>query len=132
MRHALIVGLFVAAIPLSFYIGASNAKVETIKEPEVSVDEPVIQVMATTTEEKIIQAAEEAGIDPVLAVQIAFCESSLNPLAANTTSTAKGLYQFTDTTWKWIGASGDQFDEDENIRQFMKWYPTHPDWWECN
>lgn len=81
--------------------------------------------------DKIVVAAEEAGIDPLVAVRIAECESTLNPRARNPGSSAKGLYQFTDTTWEYIGAKGHQFDVDENIRQFMKWYPTHPGWWVC-
>lgn len=70
-------------------------------------------------------------VDIETAVRIAECESSLNPNAANNQSSAKGLYQFTDPTWKWIGAEGHQFDVEENIKQFMIWYPQYPGWWEC-
>ena len=115
-----------AAIPLFFVqVPSTNEAIARIPS-EVLVEEP-----AMTIEEKIVQAATAAGIDPAKAVQIAKCESSLNPLAANATSTAKGLYQFTDTTWAWIGASGHQFDADENIKMFMVYYPKYPQWWVC-
>jgi len=84
-----------------------------------------------TIEERIEQAARAYGVSPVAALAIAGCESSFNPYATNSNSSAKGLYQFTDGTWDYIQASGHQFDVRENIRQFMIWYPVHPEWWEC-
>lgn len=71
------------------------------------------------------------GIDPDMAVSLAQCESSLDPYAQNPTSSAKGLYQFTDTTWDYIKAEGHQFDAQENIHQFMIWWKIHPEWWVC-
>lgn len=85
----------------------------------------------TSIEDKIRAAAHEYGLDPDQAVMIAQCESSLNERASNPSSTAKGVYQFTDGTWAQIKAQGHQFDADENIKQFMIWYPIHPDWWVC-
>lgn len=76
-------------------------------------------------------AARAAGIDPEVAVRIAFCESSLKPWSKNEESTAAGLYQFTAPTWEFIRAPGSPLDEDEAIKQFVKWYPQHPGWWEC-
>lgn len=80
-------------------------------------------------EEKIRNAANEAGVDPQVAIDIARCESSLDQYASNPTSSAKGLYQFLDGTWDYIGAVGHQFDIDESIKQFMIFYPIHPQWW---
>jgi Transglycosylase SLT domain len=82
---------------------------------------------------RIIAAIDETGsmIDTETALRIAQCESSFNEYAANANSSAKGLYQFTDTTWAYIKADGHQFDADENIKQFLIWYPLHPDWWVC-
>lgn len=71
------------------------------------------------------------GVDPDVAVMIARCESGLNEYAQNPNSTAKGLYQFTDSTWEYIKAPGHQFNAEENIHQFMIWYPIHKEWWEC-
>lgn len=84
-----------------------------------------------TVREKIIVAAYESGVDIDAALRIAMCESTMNPMAENPHSTAAGLYQFLDGTWEWIGAEGSQFDVDENIKQFIKWYQRYPDWWEC-
>lgn len=84
-----------------------------------------------TVEGRIRLAAREYGVNEETAVRIAKCESSLNPKAAHPISTAKGLFMFTDPTWKWIGAKGSQFDEAESIKQFMINYPLRPWWWEC-
>lgn len=84
-----------------------------------------------TIEEKIRVAALAANVSPDVALAIAQCESRLDPYAANPVSSAKGLYQFTDGTWAYIKAQGHQFDADENIKQFMLWYPLHPSWWSC-
>jgi soluble lytic murein transglycosylase-like protein len=78
---------------------------------------------------EIIQRAQEYRIDIYEALAIAFCESTFNAYAKNPASTAKGVYQFTDPTWKWIKAEGHQFDYKENIRQFMIWYQVYPGWW---
>jgi soluble lytic murein transglycosylase-like protein len=80
---------------------------------------------------RIIEEALAYGINHTDALRIAECESSFDPRARNPRSSAKGIYQFTDTTWAWIKAPGNQFDYEENIRQFMIWYPQYPQWWEC-
>lgn len=80
---------------------------------------------------RIQAAAGAAGIDPEAAVRIAACESSLNPKAQNATSTAKGLYQFLDSTWEYIGSPGDPLNSDDAIAAFVEWYPKHPEWWVC-
>lgn len=86
-----------------------------------------------TVEQMIVRMANEYGVDPNRALAIAWCESRFDPNARNWEgSTAKGVYQFTDPTWKWIGAEGHQFDVEENIKQFMIWYPKKPSWWACD
>jgi len=47
----------------------------------------------------IRQASEKTGIDFDYLLQSAAVESSLNPTAGNSTSSARGLYQFIDSTW---------------------------------
>lgn len=49
-----------------------------------------------TISDKIRREAIEAGIDPDIALAIAFCESHLDPLADNPTSSALGLFQILD------------------------------------
>lgn len=80
-----------------------------------------------TIERMIREAAIEHEVWPDTAVRIAKCESTLNEYAANSRSTAKGLFQFTDSTWAYIKAEGHQFDAEENIKQFMIWYVIHPE-----
>ncbi len=83
-------------------------------------------------QEEIKKQADEYGVDYDMAMAIAECESQFDTYAANPNSTAKGVYQFLDGTWEWIKASGHQYDYKENIKQFMIWYPIHPEYWsEC-
>lgn len=104
--------------------------------------QPVQQVITETREVEVVPKRMDIeemirwqaviyGVDPDMAVMIAQCESGLDPYAQNPTSTAKGVYQFLDGTWEAIKAQGHQFDAEENIRQFMIWWPIHPDWWIC-
>lgn len=80
---------------------------------------------------EIVRQAKEYGVSEKTALRIAFCESSYKFDAKNPRGSAKGVYQFIDGTWKYIGAKGHQFDYEENIRQFMIHYPKNPGWWEC-
>lgn len=51
---------------------------------------------------------------------IAFCESSFDPAATNGTTTASGLWQFTDPTWRDVGAAsafGVPRAKDATVRQ---------------
>lgn len=82
-------------------------------------------------QEKIEHAAADVYMDIDAAVRIANCESGFNQYASNTESSAKGVYQFLDSTWEYIGAVGHPYDVDESIKQFMIWYPIHPEWWAC-
>lgn len=47
----------------------------------------------------IIMASKKAGVDEGMMKQIAHAESGFNPNAGAGTSSAKGLYQFIDSTW---------------------------------
>lgn len=81
--------------------------------------------------DEIVRQAEASGVNVGTALRIAFCESAFDGMAKSRSSTAKGVYQFTDRTWQHIGATKTQFNVEYNIAQFMRWYPTHPEWWEC-
>ena len=73
--------------------------------------------MAQELIDKIRAAAQAKGIDPDVAVQIARAESALKPGVRAGTSSAGGLFQVVDKTWKEFGgAPGKKFDPDENIR----------------
>ena len=73
--------------------------------------------MAQELTDKIRAAAQARGIDPDTALAIAKAESSLRPNATPGTSSAGGLFQVVDKTWKEFGGKpGKKFDPDENIR----------------
>jgi hypothetical protein len=73
--------------------------------------------MAQELTDKIRAAAQAKGIDPDTALAIAKAESSLRPNATPGTSSAGGLFQVVDKTWKEFGGKpGKKFDPDENIR----------------
>lgn len=66
-------------------------------------------------EQIIAQAAKQHNLPPELMRNIAMAESSLNPNAASNRSSAKGLYQFIDSTWAGMGGKqGEQFDPARN------------------
>jgi len=59
--------------------------------------------------------AAENKLPPELLNKIAGIESGYKSTAANPNSTAKGLFQFTDSTWKGMGGKeGEQFDPEKN------------------
>jgi hypothetical protein len=63
----------------------------------------------------IRQAAERYGVNPEALVRIGQIESGLRPGAKNPTSTASGIFQFIDSTWKQYGRGADPFDAAANI-----------------
>lgn len=73
--------------------------------------------MAQELSDKIRAAAQAKGIDPDIALRIARAESAVNPAAQAKTSSAGGLFQVVDKTWKEFGGKpGKKYDPDENIR----------------
>lgn len=92
---------------------------------------PVKNISGTEAEFNIRVQSKLNDFDEEKAVRIAKCESGLNPLAKNPNSSASGLFQFTTPTWKYIKAESHQFNAEENIKQFIKWYKIRPEWWVC-
>lgn len=80
---------------------------------------------------RIEVSARLSGVDVEDAIRIAECESSLNPAAKNSQSSALGLYQWLNGTWEYIGSPGDRLNAQDNIEAFLEWYPRYPGWWEC-
>ena len=73
--------------------------------------------MAQELSDKIRAAAQAKNVDPDVALAIARAESSLRPDARAGTSSAGGLFQVVDKTWKEFGGKpGKKLDADENIR----------------
>ena len=80
---------------------------------------------------QIKASAQKYGIDDTKSLNIAWLESRFDPTARNGESTAKGIYQFLDGTWKNY-CKGDVLNYKDNIDCFMQLYPKHPDWWITN
>jgi hypothetical protein len=73
--------------------------------------------MAQDLIDKIREQAQARGLNPETAVRIAQIESSLDPSAKAKTSTAQGLFQVVDRTWREFGGKpGQKANPDENIR----------------
>lgn len=67
------------------------------------------------------------------ALWVAECESGFQYSIKNANSTASGVYQFLDGTWANIGSPGDKLNPEDNVRAFMRFYPSNPCWWpECS
>lgn len=63
----------------------------------------------------IIQdAATRNGVDPAILAQIAQVESGGDPNSSSSSSSAKGLFNFTNPTWKAYGNGADPFDPAAN------------------
>lgn len=78
--------------------------------PWVSTPEPPVEIQGflplsldvstTTVREYIEQRADETGVDRECSVGLADFESDFHWNAKNPKSTAKGVYQFIDSSWK--------------------------------
>jgi hypothetical protein len=67
----------------------------------------------------IARRASQEGVDPSVALTIAQMESNFSHTTKNPNSTAQGLFQVLDKTWKNLGG-GDRFNVDEQIRIGLK------------
>lgn len=132
--YACLIGFIIFSIFIVYTIKSVKqilTEVETVQTQQIKIirAKPAGPVVRNVQEE-IVSLAKVYGVDPQIALNIADCESTFNPRAKNPNSSAKGIYQFTDGTWDFIGGK-DVYDPIENIKMFMRWYPVMPDWWEC-
>jgi soluble lytic murein transglycosylase-like protein len=98
MRKILAGFIFGALLMLSMATAVPAAAVEPT-DTQVLNHLPTSASRTLTLQEKIIQAAVKAGLDPEIMLCIAQHESGLNPTAKNAHSTATGLFQFLAGTW---------------------------------
>jgi hypothetical protein len=76
----------------------------------------------------IDQAAQNEGVDPLILRKISGVESNYNPSAANPKSTAKGLFQFLDSTWEGLGGKpGEQMDPVKNAQLGARYVKQNQD-----
>ena len=83
------------------------------KQKPINYDSMAIPTNAKT----IARKAQQAGVDPSVALTISHIETggSFSHSAKNPTSTAHGLFQVLDKSWKGLGG-GDRTNVDEQIR----------------
>ena len=81
-------------------------------------------------QQKIKNYASVYGVNAETALRITDCESKTGLMLFNKESSAKGIYQFVDKTWKNY-CEGNVLNTDDNISCFMKLYNQHPNWWKC-
>ena len=87
------------------------------KQKPINYDSMALPANAKT----IARKAQQEGIDPSVALTISHIETggSFSHTAKNPTSTAHGLFQVLDKTWKGQGG-GDRNNVDEQIKQGLK------------
>lgn len=87
------------------------------KQKPINYDSMALPTNAKT----IARKAQQEGIDPSVALTISHIETggSFSHTAKNPTSTAHGLFQVLDKTWKGQGG-GDRNNVDEQIKQGLK------------
>ena len=90
----------------------------------------VIEVVYESKADLITRLAQENNFNVRVALKIAHCESKTGTQNFNKHSSAKGIYQILDKTWKNY-CVGDVLDDYDNINCFLKLYEKHKGWWEC-
>lgn len=97
--------------------------VEEVAEVPLRPVEVTKQVVVYAKKEKLIRSdlvefqllvEKEFANDPVM-IKIAKYESTFNPSAKNSSSSASGLFQITKGTWKDYKCTGDVFNAEDNI-----------------
>ncbi|NTW21910.1 MAG: hypothetical protein HGA42_21085 [Nostocales cyanobacterium W4_Combined_metabat2_030] len=110
------------------YSGKEDKKLTT------SLVEPyneLYEVIFEDTKGLIARLSIEKGFDVNTAVNIAQCESQYGLYKENWEgSSAKGIFMFTDKTWKYY-CSGDVMNDFDNINCFLKLYEKNKSWWKC-
>ena len=101
--------------PATMTICADKAPVAPLVTPQPTITPKVVPM---TVQDKI---ANTFGVDSIMN-HVAFCESSFNPSVKHKTSSAKGLFQIIDGTWKSNKCTGDPLNADDNIKCAKKIY----------
>lgn len=121
--------------PLISITYGESVKQEEPRQPVLPTPKPIaVPTVRPTPKQAVKRTTEthnndnEAKIrsvftdNPDEAVHVAFCESSLNEKAAHQHSSAKGLFQVINGTWKSNKCSGDPLNADDNIACAKKIY----------
>ncbi len=72
--------------------------------------------------QKIVEAANRVGMDPNTALAIAAVESKFSPTIKNPNSSAMGIFQFIDSTWRDMGGTpADRGDVEKQITRGVQY-----------
>lgn len=130
VKRVLWFALAIAAIVGSVKVWSPTPTADAIRDDwgrlPMAEDKEVLSVSDIITIEAL-----KADVDIERALDIAWCESSHRPGAKSKISSAAGLFGFIDKTWANY-CYGDRLNPVDNARCFMKLYPKHPSWWECD
>lgn len=126
----------IAVVVLAFY--CYGVAIESYAKRSVSCDTKIVAVNKVWSSQEIereirIQSALY-DLDGDKMVAIAKCESGLNPNAMNKKSTATGLFQIINGTWKHYKCTGGITNPQDNIKCAMKLATLSglDEWKECN
>jgi hypothetical protein len=89
----------------------SGLPVDGLLDPQVLA---ALGVTATTATKAAASAAAQRADAPALLEAIALCESGGDPGAISANGRYRGKYQFTRSTWRTLGGSGDPAAADES------------------
>lgn len=77
---------------------------------EVKTADPVTRVLVVGTKARPAVKRSVGGADGLNWAALARCESGGNPRAVSSSGTYRGLYQFSMSTWRGVGGTGDPID----------------------
>jgi uncharacterized protein YabE (DUF348 family) len=103
-------GLLVRTYTLNFLDGRLKSK---LLASEVRAATPVTRLLAVGTKTRPAvrrSSATGSGADGLNWEALARCESGGNPRAVSSSGTYRGLYQFSMSTWRGVGGTGDPID----------------------
>ncbi len=132
--HIEVINDQVAGVPEVVTATATSVELESKAEKQnFSAPLPVLVESGSVAEREIYiyNEAIKHNVNPDYAIRIAKSESHpyLDPYAKNPKSTAKGIYQFINATWK-ENCKGDVYNWKNNVDCFMDNFNQHPQWWQ--
>lgn len=127
--------------PIKALVSEPIAEVAQVTTPKPTTPQEAPKQATGNVEQIVRQAARKHGVDENYAVQIAMCESTMNPNAVNTSyyenGNPSGLYQHISGYWParaakygYAGASVFNAEANANVTMAM-WRDGQKGLWEC-
>lgn len=115
---AVAIAIIVSFCLYSHYLVKYTAEAQASNE--IKIVEVSKQWDINDIQKEIIRQSSLYDVQSNIMLKIAKCESNFNPEAMNKTSTATGLYQIINSTWKQFKCTGGITDVEDNIKCAMK------------